>query len=135
MFLAASAPGIHVGDGNCSWIVRSKQWKPKLLGLSKRQAPPDISIDPDSGMLSFINAADVSKAFFVSIRGHACVGRRGAPLRGIQSPLAGLCNERGIARVTTFVVVVAAKELIDVCRIRGLRSPADADVHLSLIHI
>ena len=128
--LPVAAAGVHVGDGASGWIVRRRKYRRQLLGLSKRQAPPDLSIDPRTGLLSFINADDVAKAFFVSVRGHACRGAAGHQLANALSPLAPGEEAAGQQqrRVTTFVVTVAPQELIDVCRLHGLRSPAEADV-------
>ena len=138
----SSAPGVHVGDGDSQWLLGRKQYSRKLLGLKKNQIPPDISVDPDAGTLSFINASAAAKAYFVSVRGHVCKGAGGNVLRGAPSALAGdendnvMCGrEQHCSRVTTFVIAVAPKELIDVCKLLRIRSIKDVDIHSDIVEL
>ena len=138
MFVEASAPGVHVGvDATASWLIARKRYRRQTLGLSKRQRPPDMSLDPESWLLSFINPDPIAKAFFVSVRGHACRGRDGSKLASAPSPT---CTTEGKSakshkRVTTFVVSVAPKELVDVCFIVGLRSQSEADILSDIVEL
>jgi hypothetical protein len=128
-FVRTSAPGVHVDD-DASWIIRRRRYSRQLLGLPKWQKPPDLSIDPESGLLSFINPDKTAKAFFVSVRGHTCRGA-GGTLASTTSPT----DADRTVKVTTFVVVVEPKQLVDVCKLRGLRSPADADIASDIVEL
>ena len=128
-YVRSSAPGVHVDD-DASWIIRRRRYNRQLLGLPKRQKPPDLSIDPESGLLSFINPDKTAKAFFVSVRGHTCRGA-GGTLASTTSPT----DADRTVKVTTFVVVVEPKQLVDVCKLRGLRSPADADIASDIVEL
>ena len=128
-FVRSSAPGVHVDD-DASWLIRRRRYSRQFLGLPKWQKPPDLSIDPESGLLSFIIPDKTAKAFFVSVRGHACRGA-GGTLASTTSPT----DANRTVKVTTFVVVVEPKQLVDVCKLRGLRSPADADIASDIVEL
>ena len=128
-FVRSSAPGVHVDD-DASWLIRRRRYSRQFLGLPKWQKPPDLSIDPESGLLSFINPDKTAKAFFVSVRGHTCRGA-GGTLASTTSPT----DANRTVKVTTFVVVVEPKQLVDVCKLRGLRSPADADIASDIVEL
>mmetsp|Transcript_11641 Transcript_11641/g.26903 ORF Transcript_11641/g.26903 Transcript_11641/m.26903 type:complete len:336 (-) Transcript_11641:599-1606(-) len=124
-------PGCHVGDGLSPWVLRRRAFSRSELGLRRKQAVPDLSVDPRSHTLSFINAHAVARAFFCSIRRHACSGAHGRKL----APAAWTDDAGAVRYSVTFVLTLGPGEVVDVCRIRGLHALRDLDLYSDICPI
>lgn len=90
-----------------------------------------MSLCPDTHVLTFINTSSVSsKAFFVSVRGHACSGAEG---RQLSSSLSAVPNQAAAVAVTTFILSLPPNTMVDVCKIVGLRSHRCADIYSDIV--
>ncbi|CAM9668353.1 unnamed protein product [Discosporangium mesarthrocarpum] len=111
-YVSSSQPGCHVAHHQAPWILDSYPFDPEEYGLEEGSTDvPDIIIDPDSRMLSVINADDsVDKSFFITTSHRA--------LDASHKPLASGVA-RGVDRqekeVVTFVLVAAPQQVLDVC--------------------
>lgn len=77
---------------------------------------PDLSLDPDSHVLSLLNSRDdVLRAFTLSIENFQCLGIDRRPLQ--QCPCDSSEPERIGRLCTTFVVVVPPRTVFDVCHV------------------
>ncbi|CAJ1370826.1 unnamed protein product [Effrenium voratum] len=108
-------PGCHVAHGAAPWI----------LGLQDLQSAgfesedlPDISIDPEDKVLSVFNSTEEERCYCLSL---AAAARGRAPLRPGQARK----EDGSIKEIIAFVLVLPAKSVMDVCKLRG---PAAKDV-------
>lgn len=117
-FVAASAPGCHIGDAQAPWILGHRCFRHRDFGLKKSQRPPDLSVEPTSHILTLINETETPRIYFVSVRSHRCYGAARAEL-----PAASWRDGRGVLQSSvTFIVRLAPREVIDVARLRDVRS-------------
>ncbi len=88
-FVRASAPGCHVADSGTppAWVLGCEVFDPEdygacrppprplhqprslsacCAGLESASDAPDLTIDPDEGVLTVINASDTEKSYYVS---------------------------------------------------------------------
>ena len=58
----SSAPGCHIagagGDPSSAWVLARRRFSRRSLGLRKADAVPDISLEPQSKTLMFLNPSD-----------------------------------------------------------------------------
>jgi hypothetical protein len=72
---------------------------------------PDLVLDPETHVLSLLNARDdVVRAFTLSIERFVCIGRD-------ERELESVLDEAARLRCTTFVVLLAPRTVVDVCRV------------------
>lgn len=122
----SSAPGCHIAgpgsDPSSAWVLSRRRFSRRSLGLRKADAVPDISLEPQSKTLMFLNPSDGAKAFFVSVL-HRCTGRHGPLAAGASRDAQGQETP-----VTTLVVTVQPQQIVEVCTVQ-VRRPA---VHVRL---
>lgn len=111
-YVPSSAGGCHRGSAASSWILKRQKFNRRRLGLRPSQRCPDLSVDPRTHRLSFLNETGGPRAYFVSVR-HRCFGAGGVELaRGTWRDAGG-----ALRKSVTFIVTVAPLEVLDVCRI------------------
>jgi hypothetical protein len=112
----SSAPGCHIagtGDPTVSaWVLSRRRFSRRSLGLRKADAVPDISLEPQSKTLMFLNPSDGAKAFFVSVL-HRCTARHGPLAAGASRDAQGQETP-----VTTLVVTVQPQQIVEVCTVQ-----------------
>eukprot|EP00053_Salpingoeca_punica_P018982 m.189130 g.189130 ORF g.189130 m.189130 type:complete len:486 (-) comp17544_c1_seq5:937-2394(-) len=111
-YVVEAAPGCHVAAGNTgkSWGRRSV-YRPVKFGLSHDQQPPELSVDPDSGLLTVINADEKKVlSFFVTL------GYVVRDLKGREMALGWFRRADGcVEKCVTFIVCVQPRQIVDVC--------------------
>ncbi|KAL1525267.1 hypothetical protein AB1Y20_020132 [Prymnesium parvum] len=121
--------GVHVHPPSAAaseWVLRRRRSDRRAYG----RAPPDMLLDPRSGVLSFLNRSDEEKAFFVSVRTLRCVGAAAVPLsRGAWR------RGGGASQVTTLVVRVGPGEAIDVCKLQGARRLRSSHIYSDIVDL
>lgn len=118
-FVAASAPGCHVvhagADGeSAGWAGRAEPLVLADYGLERESDVPDLSLDPESGLLTAFNSAATRKSFYVSTP-CVCVDHRGQRMQQ-----AAYRDAQGLeGRTTTLVLSLAPRTTLDVCSLGG----------------
>jgi hypothetical protein len=116
----SSAPGCHIagagGDPSSAWVLSRRRFSRRSLGLRKADAVPDISLEPQSKTLMFLNPSDGAKAFFVSVL-HRCTARHGPLAAGASRDAQGQTTP-----VTTLVVTVQPQQIVEVCTVQVRRA-------------
>lgn len=119
-------PGCHVGE-----VMGRRPYSRRSLNLRSGQQAPEIALEPGSHLMSFVNAADEERAYFVSVRRHGCCGGSGRLLAS-----SGWLDEHGRKFVSTnFVVRVAPREVAKVCTIVGLKRQRDLSVCSDIVPV
>ena len=81
-----TAPGCHVAflDEDDEWSLSRAEYDPEDFGLDASEKPPDLSLDPETRILTAINCSDTEyRCFYVTVE-HPCQGRGGRRLvRGV----------------------------------------------------
>ena len=120
--VADAAPGCSVLDARGgaphppSWALDVDAFDEAEFGLGPGDAVPDLSLDPDDGVLTLINASDAPRAYHVSVRDVSVVGRLGPlPSR--------VCGGR---RCTATEWTSCPLVLILLCTSRGRRKQSNA---------
>ncbi len=130
-YVAASCPGCHVAHReDPAWVVGSEGLEEGMFGPGVALSTvPDMSIDPETGLLSLVNSSSkLHKCFNISVGG-ACLpvrGSDGAPLAVGESRDAA---QRGL-RCVSLVVLLRPRTVMDVCFLNappGREPPSDAD--------
>eukprot|EP00941_MAST-03F_sp_MAST-3F-sp1_P002713 g2713.t1 len=96
----------------CNWIVDSADFDATEFGVDASQAAtlPDISVDPESNLLTVLNVAPNPRAFYVTI-GHAAVNENGDFLEpGTWRDASGTMHP-----CITVVLMVPPVSVVDVC--------------------
>jgi len=114
-FLLEAAPGCHIIHDNKppKWIVGIDPFVPEDFGLSidNEDQMPDISIDPDSGLLTCINRHNSNiRTFYISVSCNSYDKNFHLLERGQARDAKGRLFE-----CVTFVIVLEPRKLIDVC--------------------
>eukprot|EP00047_Mylnosiga_fluctuans_P016268 m.53227 g.53227 ORF g.53227 m.53227 type:complete len:356 (+) comp6455_c0_seq2:18-1085(+) len=121
--------GCHIATPAAAWIFGADTFR--SLGIRPSQAP-DLSVDPDSRVLTFINPTKKRKSFAVTVL-HPCVDVRGRPLQDALST-----DNTGVQNTcTTFMAVLAPGTILDVCKIqiKSLKKlQYHSDVHVVADH-
>ena len=116
----SSAPGCHIagegGDPSSAWVLARRRFSRRSLGLRKADAVPDISLEPQSKTLMFLNPSDGAKAFFVSVL-HRCTARHGPLAAGSSRDAQGQSTP-----VTTLIVTVQPQQIVEVCTVQVRRA-------------
>ena len=112
-FEPSAQPGCHIVTPESKWIIGMDDFDEEELGLEPGHDPPDISVDPETQMLSVINASGVTRSYFVTA-GHKAVDRDGRALSmGTTRDAKGTVTE-----CITFVVVAAPRQVVDLCYLK-----------------
>jgi len=130
-YVVASEPGCHVAFGNADWIADVTDLNAEDFGIEENEiekALPDISIDPDSGLLSVINKSFTSdRTFYLTIAGSACRLRDGKSGKG-NLRIGVSWGSDGVKRdAITLVLVVPPQSVMDVAYV-PLENLPDGDV-------
>jgi hypothetical protein len=129
-YVPSSCPGCHVVHDPVipSWCLEasSERFDPEEFGLneSNEHLMPEISIEPDTGIVCLTNQShDQTRSFFITF-GHQLVGRSDIPLEiGVWRDESG-----GEHPCTTLVVVLRPRRLLEVCRVVPTRLDVDVSV-------
>ena len=130
-YVIASEPGCHVAFRNADWIADVTALKAEDFGIEEKDIEkmlPDISIDPETGLLSVINKSLISdRTFYLTIVGSGCRLRDGKT--GKRKLQIGICwGDDGVKRnAITLVLVVSPKSVMDVAYVT-LEDLPDSDV-------
>ena len=130
-YVIASEPGCHVAFRNADWIADVTALKAEDFGIEEKDIEkmlPDISIDPETGLLSVINKSLSSdRTFYLTIVGSGCRLRDGKT--GKRKLQIGICwGNDGVKRnAITLVLVVSPKSVMDVAYV-SLEDLPDGDV-------
>lgn len=112
-------PGCHLLDARShvesSWALSVEEFCEDNYDATDF---PDLSIDPEDGVLSIINSSTIAKAYHVSLSG-------GVEARGRNELLL-----KGLNGVTTLVLALGPRTQVDACFLDGPFSPEclDSDV-------
>merc|ERR1719362_2771252 len=120
-------PGCHIAHREAEWILGVDRIRPSLR---RRRSLPDISIDPKRKVMSVINSSGTERCFLISVHGSLrCIGASGQQLATSFAR-----NDEGAEHtVIAFVIVVEPRTIMDVCRLQGLRSLKDLDLHSDIM--
>lgn len=114
-FLLQAAPGCHIihGINPPKWIVGMDTFFAEDFGLSSDtvEQMPDISIDPESGLLTCVNKHESNiRTFYISVSCKVL----DADLKDMENGMARDIDGKAFSCVT-FVVVLPPQALIDIC--------------------
>ena len=114
-FLLQAAPGCHIihGINPPKWIVGMDTFFAEDFGLSSDtvEQMPDISIDPESGLLTCVNKHESNiRTFYISVSCKVL----DADLKDMEDGMARDIDGNTFSCVT-FVVVLPPQALIDIC--------------------
>ena len=112
-FMSSSEPGCHVAYFNAPWIVDTGSFRLEDFGLDDVASMPDISIDPESGLLSVANTSDVCKSYTITIAGE---GSRLIDQHGRVMTTGIYWDNDGVQKTAiTLILAVRPMCLMDVC--------------------
>lgn len=118
-YVVASEPGCHVAFRNADWIADVTALKEEDFYIEEHEdiekVLPDISIDPETGLLSVLNKSSTSdRTFYLTIVGSGCRLRDGKT--GKRKLQIGVCwGNDGVKRnAITLVLVLPPKTVMDV---------------------
>ena len=114
-FLLQAAPGCHIVHGSDppEWIVGIGTFFPEDFGLNSDtiEQMPDISIDPESGLLTCVNKHESNvRTFYISVSCKVL----DADLKDMENGMARDIDGNNFSCLT-FVVVLPPQALVDVC--------------------
>ena len=122
-YLPEAARGCHLATpGAAEWILGLEEYDPDEFGLSPSDPTgnlPDLSIDPESLLLTAINPSSSRRSYFVTLL-PPCSPAFGAD--GVALETGGVRDERGeaVPGCTTLVLVLGPRSVMDVCRVSAL---------------
>ena len=119
-FVLQAAPGCHIIHDNKppNWIVGIDTFAPEDFGLTvdNEDQMPDISIDPESGLLTCINKHNNNiRTFYISVSCNLYNVNMEAMDKGEARDTKG-----NLFECSTFVIVLEPRKLIDVCYLEPL---------------
>ena len=107
-FALDSAEGCYIAHGEGWWILESSPFEEEEWGAPEEV--PDLSLDPESNLLTAINTSMKYKSFFISFP-YRAMGNRDQILR-----MGKYSDEEGVVKeVTTLVVVLMPSQVMDLC--------------------
>jgi hypothetical protein len=119
----AGAPGCHVAHYDADWIVGVSPFDYDDFGLEEGDEVPDISVDPETKLLTVINTSEeCARCYYITLH-HRVLGRDGRFLA-----MGSTIREGKTVPCVTFVLVVGAAQLMDVAYVeckRGQTVQAD----------
>eukprot|EP00466_Bigelowiella_natans_P004911 jgi/Bigna1/81097/fgenesh1_pg.77_\ len=131
-------PGCHVAQCSSSlpppsWIIgidefsREELYLSTQYGLGANDEVPDISIDPEEGILSIINDSAIHRAYYISLRGdnfRAFDAHDRLLEGGVHRD-----EKESVVRCLTFIVTVPVMATVDLCRLELPKGgPGDIDL-------
>ena len=123
-FVSSAGAGCHVSHGDAAWLVGSDTYDPD--DFEDDAVLPDLSVDPEDGLLTAVNTSEEARAFYIST-GHVCLNAAGAEVSAGWTR-----NDSGVvSRCTTFVLRVSARTLCAVAYVQvrpGETVDVDSDV-------
>ena len=113
-----TAPGCYISyldqdDPSSAWTLSKTRYSPDDFGLEPDENPPDLSVDPESHVLTAINASETEfRCFYITLE-HPVAGRGGAPLKP------GVCrDQKGVERpCVTLVLILSPRTVLDACTV------------------
>jgi murein DD-endopeptidase MepM/ murein hydrolase activator NlpD len=124
-FIAESAPGCHIVHYKrpCDWVIEpAHALDLDEYGLESGDDIPDLSIDPETGVLTAFNASLSHKSFYLST---PCECRN---VRGQVLAPAAYRDDQGLeGRTTTLILTLEPMTVLEVCQLNG----ADLFSHIS----
>lgn len=125
-------PGCHIVHNRAPWILGVQSLRAAGLSKRKKEQLPDISVDPESRILSVINSSSTKRCFYLSLpAAYDCRTRRGSKLEAGRSRDSSGKEEC----LVTFVLVVESQRIMDVCVLRGLADVKAADVRSDIVDV
>mmetsp|Transcript_31053 Transcript_31053/g.41039 ORF Transcript_31053/g.41039 Transcript_31053/m.41039 type:complete len:392 (+) Transcript_31053:207-1382(+) len=122
-YVPKSEPGCYVADCESDWILGCEIFCPCELGLTHEDDIPDISIDPNSGILSIINPESFLKSVFVTFF------HKGYHKNGHLLPMGKNLDAQGTCKdCITVVAVVPAGHVMEICYIEIPSNTANLEV-------
>lgn len=123
-FLAASQKGCLVSHrGDEPWLLAHGAYSADDFGLDPDEVPPEISVDPETHVLSLINVSEAPLSFFITV-GHAALVRAGGTSAGTHDESQEDDDGASLVRagsgddgLTTFVVVLQPRTTTDLCQL------------------
>jgi hypothetical protein len=103
------------------WVVGTDPYVASDFGGLSPEDVPEISVDPESGLLSLLNPGRAPKTYFLTVA-HACAGGDGSFLRRDAS-----CAPPS----TTFVAVVEGCTVLDLCFVDTAEAAASGGLRLA----
>lgn len=101
--------GCYVAHYDAQWLVGVHPFDPRDFGLDEDDDFPDISIDPETNLLSVVNQSTVDRSFYISL-GHPIIDASGQQLA-----MGSAVDAKGVhSKVTTLILVVKPRTLMDV---------------------
>lgn len=116
-----STIGCHIAHSKhpetLKWLVSHEHFDAASFGLESAAEAPDISIDPEDGLLSVINSSSHAvRSFFITIEG------RVESEKGIILDAGAYSDGEDIKQCITFVLVLAPMHVMDVAFVQPLES-------------
>ena len=117
-YVLSSAPGCHVCSLKSSWIIEAGKINWRDFGLGGPEDAnmlPDISVDPETFVLTVINTQRYPRCFYVTVFHPACD-------KDMQLLASGwMTQQDGTSRVcTTFIVLLPACSFMDICYLQDV---------------
>ncbi|EKX43989.1 hypothetical protein GUITHDRAFT_140123 [Guillardia theta CCMP2712] len=102
--------GCYVAYHDAEWLEDMFKYSREILGQPKGCSPPDLIIDPDTHLLSAVNARKQRRSMYISVR-RRVFSSMGKPL--LTTPVREEGGEEH--QVTTFVLVMKPMTVMDLC--------------------
>ena len=134
-FVSEAGPGCVIAHGvHAPWCLGHERIDPRDYDADA--VFPDLAVDPESGILSVVNASGKARVAYVTVYDHPVLRADGTPhARGRTVTADGV--ERACV---TFILTLPPRTIVHAARLADVAAEIDSDVqdwstHLSLIHI
>lgn len=109
-YVASSQTSCLVAYYNAGWLFSVDDYDPDDYGLGPDDDPPDISLDPDSLVLSVINASKEHRSYFITVE---------HPIKVNDEAESGQAHQQKLidSPCTTMVLVLKPSSSMDVCQV------------------
>lgn len=142
-YVPASCRGCHIAHFDADWLLEvqvsfvfflacagllrnEKPFNPAEFGLKPKEKVPDISIDPESRMLTVINQKSCVRCFYITLGNEVegassclyCGFCKFVTNEGEEGPLEmgeARDEEGNINKCATFIILVQPRYVVDVC--------------------
>uniref|UniRef100_A0A0G4HJ56 M23ase beta-sheet core domain-containing protein n=1 Tax=Chromera velia CCMP2878 TaxID=1169474 RepID=A0A0G4HJ56_9ALVE len=123
-FYPPAGKGCHISHGNAPWLISSLPFDPDEYECEPSELP-DLSVDPDSRILSAINPTEETKVFYISSSHKTRDGEGNEFERGTYRD-----EEGEVHPCTTFILVLGPCTIVEVCEIVMSEEERDGELDL-----
>jgi len=121
-YVTTSARGCHIAHGDADWVIGRDHFNPDEWDEVDRV--PDLSLDPETLLLTAINTTNRFKSFFISFP-YPATGHGERPLQ-----MGVTCTDGKEIRVITLIAILFPLQVIDLCKIELPSTVSMGDIDL-----